>query len=434
MFASFASNLRAAFSAGSSSSVNQKHTSSPSSASAPSSKKYTAKDLAAVLWEINLTDQKITELVTGYLFTGWELYLQEPSHRFVELTNLKVLKNYIMPDLEDEDVDVAKTTVEQIYERNSPLSTRNYGFAFPMEPEALSYAMQNLVKGKTALEIAAGNGLNSVLLAYAGAKKVYVNDLLEKEMSRLKLAISKAFDAVQNNLEIIQTDCFTLLQKKPKLSHAIDFILCRNLVHFFTTSGQKQFFQLLKNLLKPGGGAMLTVNCAYAHPALSILKENPHETFFVMNQCILYENSYGIKKINDILYQELIPVTKEPLGLSIVDNFTDFPLRLMPNNTNGWEVDFPCPTSPQLQDKIRKKIQSDSQKIGSIIFTGGEVRVNSCFIQIFNKRNLTSLVEKHGFAVENVYLVGSSGHYIADEEVAKKHVQQMGIIFHKPLE
>jgi hypothetical protein len=88
----------------------------------------------------------------------------------------------------------------------------------------------------------------------------------------------------------------------------------------------------------------------------------------------------------------------------------------------------------EFQDKIQQKIQLAYQKIDSIIITGGEVRVNSCFIQIFNKPNLTSLVKKHGFIVENVYLVGSNGHYVADEEVAKKDVQQIGIIFHKPLE
>lgn len=133
------------------------------------------------------------------------------------------------------------------------------------------------------LELASGFGLVSWKYPYASGGKgtFYVNDLSIKMMELFDTLINGRLDNNQKMTIVkIPGDCFKILESHPELKGSVNFIVVKNLEHFFNPKQHQAFISLISDLLAPNGKAFLT---AQALPPLS--KEHPlFKLYFVQKE------------------------------------------------------------------------------------------------------------------------------------------------------
>jgi SAM-dependent methyltransferase len=142
----------------------------------------------------------------------------------------------------------------------------------------VEYAMK-LGKGTTVLELGAGNGENALLIALAGAKRVYVNDIQEEHLLPLREDLQGLPDDYQKRMFLVPGDCLNL-KNHPDLQQSCDLIIARNLVHFFVGEKKEQLFEMIARLLKPGGQVLISVNAPFAQLPRELIEEYPDTVFF----------------------------------------------------------------------------------------------------------------------------------------------------------
>lgn len=89
---------------------------------------------------------------------------------------------------------------------------RGAGQAFCCHPEALAKFIP-LIRGKTVLEVASASRENGAFLAFNGAKKVFINELQETEVSNFKTVKANLPSVIQARLQPLWGDIFEILQK-----------------------------------------------------------------------------------------------------------------------------------------------------------------------------------------------------------------------------
>ncbi|MBS0620185.1 MAG: class I SAM-dependent methyltransferase [Verrucomicrobia bacterium] len=288
-----------------------------------------------------------------------------------------------------------------------------------MHPEVMAFAMQ-FVKGKVAVEIGGASGENAILLAFAGAEKVYMNDREPLEIDQFqKLQRSLPAD-VRDKLIAVEGSCFELLSKHAQLSNQVDLVLCRNVIHFFNPQEQADFFDLLKTILKPGGKAIFTVNSKYGEPNRSFketLEENPSATSFQTTRCAIYDLERGQGFPTHTIYQQLLPCSEEVMS----SHFTS--LRLYergPETSYKWKVfqeNFQQ-IDASIQPEIKKAIQSSKNEMQSIRDCIVKCLIN--YYRIYSTENLQALCESHGLLVDSTFVIDGSGHVVDEANVSEQ--------------
>jgi SAM-dependent methyltransferase len=325
-------------------------------------------------------------------------------------------------------VNKAVELAQSFYEtKPRGIKDEKYGAAFAMTPELLHYAMF-LAKDETVLEIAGAGGENAAFLAFSGAKRVYMNDILSGEVQRFKDLCDQLPDQVQKKLEPILGNCFDLLQLKPELKGSVGLLLCNNLLHFFNDKEEEKFLELLKLLLKPGGRSIFTVNACYAATdGEDIYERYPENTAWQNIICLEHDYLQGTMPINSLYQSSLIST---PSKVSV--NYQQYYLWLKDKTTNyKWVEDKTGYKAlpPEVAQKLEIVVSQNLNKFKNL-YTGS-LRLVTCIIRHFREKSLASLFKRAGFEVEQTFLIHGNGHLFFGKKPYGK-ATKIGIVIKAP--
>ncbi|MBA3238803.1 MAG: class I SAM-dependent methyltransferase [Parachlamydiaceae bacterium] len=295
-----------------------------------------------------------------------------------------------------------------------------------MFPELLHYAMF-LSKNEIVLEVAGGRGENAALLAFSGAKRVYMNDILPSEVESFKKLCTELPSQVQEKIVSVCGNCFELLKLKPELEGKVGLLLCRNLIHFFNDQEQDAFLKLLKNALRPGGRAIITVNASYFFSEhRKILDSSPDNTAWNHLSCTLHDQSLNFERVDDLFI-------KSSSSKVTCDYQSDY-LWLKGLSTNyKWRENPEVYKSltPDVVKILKKSLTEDKLKRNKIKIKSGVVRLLSNVIHTYRQKSLENLFTGAGFEVEQTFLIQVNGHlFFGDDPYGK--VNNVGIIVKAP--
>lgn len=369
---------------------------------------------------------RLRELVCSY-FTDGELgalsiYVNMP--RQINLVDESVLKGCLEPGI-SKYVASCQAILKPVFESTSrKISQNKYGSVFVINPELFAYAMQ-LAKNETVLEIAGASGENSAALAFSGAERVYLNDIGEKEVQdfeQIRGALMRGIPSVGKKLESIHGSCFDLLKLKPELKNKVGFLLCRNLFHFFNDEEQKNFFALLKKILKPGGRALFTVNSVYFDPdQRKISEKNPDVTSFSTTMGLIFDYRVGGASPVGRFYFETTPCPSNQVS-------TDFVLRYLRTRAIGspWKHDKKAfnKLDRDLQPKIKEALIPYERELEGVPV--GSVKVLTCATRAYSIETLRQLLTSQGFEVEATFVTSHDGHLVHDETLSDRPGQVAG--------
>ncbi len=359
---------------------------------------------------------------------GSKPQLQEPLPKFVNLSDPAVLKTYLDEGSRTKrGGQSAMEIVGRVYEarHRAVAETTKYGLVFPMNPEVMAHVMKQ-VKGKTVLEVGGASGEHSILMAFAGAKQVFVNDLESEEMEMFEKLRRKIPSQIGQKLVSMPGDCLKLVEKNPELAKKMDVILGRNLLHFFNKQQQEEFFKLIKQLLAPGGQAIFVVNSVYSHRDREAFEKNSNSVCFSTINVSLNE---GQKPIST-LYVSVSPC-KEPVDTDELLTFKAFHLytrRKVGQKGDKWEVDN---NAFQAIDAVhRPKIQEGVKKVKEVMrnIYAGSIRVVLNTAKLYCKDTLKELFESQGFTVQSTFVEGGDGHVLSDSQDLFEEGRLVGII------
>jgi hypothetical protein len=280
------------------------------------------------------------------------------------------------------------------------------GIAFNLFPEVWGYSALK-ARGKIAMELAAARAEHMALLAFA-TKKVYVNDIDPIEIEKFENLKKALPEPIQEKLTALPGDCFDIMEKRQGLDERIDFILCRNLIHFFSNAQQARFLLALQAMMKIGGRAILTVNHILFSWPLQMINDQ-EITAFRRIRVFYYDD---VKKVKGRLFDTFMPhsgETRPPLHSAFLYKLED--------DNQGWHY-YPkifneLNIFSSLKDQIQHAIKINwFPRILHI--RRGSVRILTTHERCYTKENLTKLVERNGFAVEDTFFVNVSGHLCSE--------------------
>jgi hypothetical protein len=301
------------------------------------------------------------------------------------------------------------------------------GYSFSLYPEILARAM-DLARNKIAVELAGAFGENGMLLAFAGAERVYMNDCNPKQMARFQEIVQTLPADIQAKLDNDEGDCLDLLTRKPSLQGRVSVILCRNLIQFFSDTEMDKFFALLTNLLEPGGRAILTVKSIYDVPdQQALFQAHPQVNLFAHVRCVLKKPNQSLTN----LFVDLAPIvsplsTMEPNVAVVYSREIGANWRSLPEELEK----FPPPICKAVQEAFRKHQSAVKTDIKSV--KSGIVQLEEASTRVFSKENLATLVRDHGFIVESTFVTSMDGHLVEDADLFTQG-SHVGVIIQKPL-
>jgi SAM-dependent methyltransferase len=349
----------------------------------------------------------IVDLISDYTF---------PLSPFVNFSDRNIVRKYLAPEFQSNTHVVMATGIaKRIYEIPP---TRwigpdgNLGIAYSMHPEILAHAME-LAREENVLEIAGARGENATLLAFGGAKNVYMNDLDPTETATFCSNRATLPENVGARLKAIEGDCLDILQKKPNIARKIGLVLCRNLIHFHSQQEQREFFQLLKKILKPGGRAIFTVQTLPSLDFKRVSQENPDATCFSTIRAYLEDTATSPTPTQTLLYMTFRIC---PDAQFHVSHHTDIIHTKDPNKTK-WEAHKKI-FAQQLeivQQGINRAVVANKAKLKSM--TTGYIKVWHANIRFFTKENLRKLFVSQGFEVELTFATRTNGHLLRNDEI-----------------
>lgn len=380
---------------------------------------------------------KVADLVSAYLKPD-EQQLVERAKKdarfllsplpstFIDLSNLITLKKYVSPAL-GRHLSDCHMVASSIYQVGPRIIASNRGLAFSMHPEVLAYAMQRMTSGGTVVELAGASGENGIMMAFSGATNVYVNDIDAKEMARFEALRDNLPPEVAKKLEAVNCDCCEFLKERPALRGEVDFVLCRAAIHFFPTAKRSEFLAQLRDMLKPGGMAIITANAVYPTVDRETLEKNPDSTAFEQTQCIITDYAYG-RSPRHFIYTRFKPTEDSKVSASEFQNFYIYTR----DQGEGWKVDNTAfkKVDAAIRPLIRAAIDKNKDKIASI--QAGSVRVLVSNSMLFSLGNLTALFEKAGFEIVTNFATQKSGHLSLNLDPFEGAFQ-VGVVVRKPL-
>jgi SAM-dependent methyltransferase len=363
------------------------------------------------------------------LFMSWHIVLAHTNESSCvdilsarsELTAAYVAQ-YIDCELQNDQgcKDLVGDLLERIYEsapRSIPKADNNmsFGCALPTNAEVTDYLLRN-ARGKTIVSLGGASGEDLILAALAGAKRVVNNDLSSYEMMFYNSYKSRLPKKIQSNAEDALCSCFALLTLKSDLQQSCDFVLCNNLIHCFNAAEQATFFELVRNLLVPGGQIIVTANAIdndnfLADPVIGAsLLNNPHHTSFSQ----ILHSFYSIEQRSDeVLYHKIFLNNNNfQVGRAYYSIlYQDRDAKWVADQTavNTFMTDL-GPEGASAYAEMSKNLIYDS--MGNI--ANGEFYITKSSIMAFLPIALRTLLEKNGFDVDTTFCVNEVGHAIHD--------------------
>jgi SAM-dependent methyltransferase len=384
---------------------------------------------------------KITEVVKSYMTPNEMQIIQkyaafiDPLPIYVNLSDPEVLKTYLAPNFQNDIAfKIAKLLVDSINKSViRPIEkSDNFGYAFGLNSESDSLLLKE-VKDKDILEIAGAGGEHAILAAYAGANRVYMNDITPNEMARFQNNLRYVPEDVRNKLEGIDGDCFNILKEKPELAGKIDVIICRNLIHFFNDRKLAEFAQLLKAILKPGGKVFLTANSEYTprfiNPSTQqVFEENPDCTSFRETQCLLVDRALS-NTPKDRLFYELLPCQGDMISTNFKNTYLYEREKEKSWVTNPtWRKTL----SADVQKKLDPALLQARKDSSFQAIQEGSIRFLENHIRFYTETNLADTLKSYGFEVETTFVTHRvTGHIVrGDDRYAHGH--QVGAVIRLP--
>lgn len=429
--------------------LNYEHLTSTSHFIVPFSLTPLEKDLSEVTLAVFGANGKLAgnkecfDIVRSYIPTEAN-DLSSLFYSFVNLSDPVVLKDHLTTSFQSsENVDLAMNIVRRIYEADKesvdPENTK-FGFIFSTEPEVLSYALKYIKKQNDAIvyEIACSKGNNGMLMACAGAKKVFLNDLNKKLMTALKGQIDKLPKKLKAVCKMDEGSCFDILKRNADLEGRVNLIMCRNLIHFFNHQQLASLFELVKKMLVSGGQAIFTANSIFQNYA----DAKPHEkeqlaqfteTSFQNTGVFVHEytaaNAGRVNMPCMYLTAKLSPCEDELVSGT---DFIEEILREKSSKTNyTWKTDAKVFASLEenLQQEVLYQLKENKAVLDQIQV--GRIRVVRRYIRAYNLTSLTTLFKSHGFNVLESFMVDAKGHLIRDF-YSTAGIRSAGIVVSKP--
>lgn len=348
----------------------------------------------------------------------------------------EALSNYVQNPKHNK---VAAQIAQRILPKNPNLPTirsagekTKGGFVFPLQHEVLAWEMEN-AKDKIIVELGGASGEVSILLALAGAKLCYMNELEPSEIEGFKTLRQTLPDEIQKRLFTISGSCLDILEKQPSLKGRVDLIVCNNLIHFFNSEQQKQFFQLVKDLLKPNGRIVFTTNSIYTHA-------EDRQTYEAHPLTTTFERRYGlidnVRKYPLVVgqfYIDTIPCSDEEATMDyqierlyIADRSTNY--KLKPNPGALAKIG-------KKREEIKKaflewKKDPKNAALLKSIQEGG-VRYLKNSMRLYSPNTLINTMDANDLTAEETFVLGRNGHVIEGTDLFGV-AQQVGIIARKP--
>lgn len=356
-------------------------------------------------------------------------YRKPEIEKYIDLRLFTNLQKCLATNLKE--VSFVNKSVElarRFYEaRPRGIKDVKYGAAFPMTPELLYYAMF-LAKNETVLEIAGASGENAALLAFSGAKRVYMNDIVPAEVQSFKDLCDQLPPQVQKKIEPVLGNCFELLQLKPELEGTVGLLLCNNLLHFFNDKEQGKFLNLLKKTLKPGGRAIFTANACYGSSESKEMYERyPENTAWQNVQCFVQDYLRGGTPICRLYHSVLL---SNPSKVSL--DYQQYYLWLKDRTTSyDWIEDKSGYKAlpPEVAEKLKQVVSKNFENFKDLF--NGSVRLVTSTFHLFREESIAALFKKAGFEVEQTFLIKGDGHLFFGED-PYENAYKVGIIIKAP--
>jgi SAM-dependent methyltransferase len=328
----------------------------------------------------------------------------------LDLTKTEQIKPFIIESV-NEAVKVAKRVYEM---RSRDTNDNRFGKVFAIYPEIFGYAALK-ARGEIVMELGGASGENAILLAFAGARKVYLNDINTDELGKFNTLKKSLPKQIQEKLVSLPGDCLDILAKRKLLDERVGFVLCRNLIHFFNDSQQKSFFSSLRETMKIGGHAIITANhYGFDWP----LSEVNNKGMTVFRRVRVLFHDYAIKDLPiAILYDRVVPHTGKIFPLTFESGY----LYKHENNTQTWKHTPNVFEELKLPENIKEEIKQEANSSWKMISAAqnGSVRILVTHTRAYTKENLSKLVQHYGFAVEATFFVDANGHLTPERQTAQ---------------
>lgn len=308
----------------------------------------------------------------------------------------------------------------------------NGGFVFPIQHELLASTMQR-VKDKIVVVVGAASGEIPILLAAAGANKVFVNEIDAYEIGQFKKLLSRLPNAIQDKLVPVQGDCLNFLNQLPHLRQKVDVIYAGAVVHFFDAKQKTQFFNMTKTLLISHGLFIGTVNSTYS--ALNFRKTfetDPDVSSFVMSQCLLYDYDESIHQFIAQPHLDITPCPEQEMQSP--SKYNKVILVKVGKTTRGkWQNDETAWASiGKAGEEIRKKIDCYIANPDVSSITNGSLVYLQNWTRIYTTNSWRAELENNGFEPEEVFVLGADGHILAEDDDPYGKGQLVGAIARAP--
>ncbi|MES2607808.1 MAG: class I SAM-dependent methyltransferase [Pseudomonadota bacterium] len=292
-------------------------------------------------------------------------------------------------------------------------NSNKYGYVFPLNPEILTYLMST-VRGKSVLEIGGASGESSIMLALAGAERVYVNDITREEVDIFEQHKRNAPQIIKDKLESILGNCLDLLTLKPELQGRCQIVLCRNVFHFLKDADRPRFFEMLTNVLAPGGQIIFTTNCIRPNMLKgelgNTLIQNPHQTRFSV---ATYALDIPGERIPSTLHSNtsLCEEDLDPLEFKVFSVYKKENKERSTWLSNATEIKK---LSISLQHELSAVIKNHTERLKTV--NSGEVRVVQNVLRALMPAALADIFKEQGFVIQKTFGIDRDGHTITAME------------------
>ena len=298
-----------------------------------------------------------------------------------------------------------------------------FGSAFCIHPEFLNYLIKN-TKEKTVLEVGGADGINSILLSLAGAKKIYMNDINKIEIERFKKNVKILPEDFRNGKFIAMgDDIFKYLKLFQKKNIKVDIVVMRNVLHFFNKNQEKEFFENIKKVMNKDALFYASVNGIPFYNELSTKEKNIKTNYFETNFITL---NYKNGDHHSFIQRKCIPV-KTVKEDAIINSYVSKTVYTF-SKQNSYEDTKSIleSISKEYLDITKKNVSKNILKyMEKIINTNKEkLHNNKFFIRVLSNKNMKhfseesikSMFEENGFNAVKLSKIDNEGHAFKKEE------------------
>lgn len=358
-------------------------------------------------------------------------YRNPSIENFIDLRSSNIIRRCLGLNLKEKHfVSQAVELAKRFYESGlRSIQDARYGRTFPMNPELLYYAMF-LAKDETVLEIAGASGEHAAMLAYSGARKVYMNDIVPGEIKQFERLRGQLPLLVQKKLEPILGNCLDILQLKPELEGKVGLVICNNLLHFFNDVEQEKFLDSLKKILKPGGRAIFTVNACYQdYHNKSIYECYPENTAWETITCFEQDYEKNGSTPVSVLYNSISLSTPKKVS----PDYKQYYLWLKDQATLFQWIEDRSVYKILSPTVARELTQIVSEKIKMIQnISVGALRLVTSTFHMFREESFAAIFKTRGFEVEQTLLLKGNGHLFTNS-TPDENVGKIGIVIKAPI-